>query len=91
MITHLHFRTDADGLIVVVDSDSPIAHREGTAETLGQAGCRLCELRLVARSALQRLSARPVLRSLRVAVGLAVPAIEAWYRVGVDAAVTEAA
>lgn len=91
VITHLHFRTDADGLIVVVDSDSPIAHREGTAETLCQAGCRLCELRLVARSALQRLSARPVLRSLRVAVGLAVPAIEAWYRVGVDAAVTEAA
>ena len=91
VIRHLHFRTDADGLIVVVDSDSPIAHREGTAETVCQTGCRLCELRLVARSALQQLPARPVPRSLKVAVGLAVPAIEAWYRVGVDATVTEAA
>ena len=91
VILHLHFRTDADGLVVVVDSDSPIAHREMTSETACQDGCRLCELRLVARSTLQQLSARPGHTSFKVAVGLAVPAIEAWYRVGVDATVTEAA
>jgi hypothetical protein len=91
VILHLHFRTDADGLVVVVDSDSPIAHREIANETVCQSGCRLCELRLVARSTIQRLSGRPGRASLKVAIGLAVPAIEAWYRVGVDATVTEAA
>ena len=91
VIRHLHFRTDADGLVVVVDSDSPVAHRETASETVCQDGCRLCELRLVAHSTLQRLPARPVRAPLKVAVGLAVPAIEAWYRVGVDATVTEAA
>jgi hypothetical protein len=90
VILYLHFRTDAGGLVVVVDSDSPIAHREIAGETVCQDGCRLCELRLVARSTLQRLTARPGRASLKVAVGLAVPAIEAWYRVGVDATVTEA-
>ena len=88
---HLHFRTDAEGLVVVVDSDSPIAHREVASETVCQNGCRLWEPRLVARSTIQRLSARPVRAPLKVAIGLAVPAIEAWYRVGVDATVTEAA
>jgi hypothetical protein len=90
VILHLHYRTDAAGLIVVVDSDSPIAHREVITEAACQNGCRLCELRLVTRSTLQRLSARPVRTLLKVAVGLAVPAIEAWYRVGVDGTVTEA-
>ena len=90
VIRHLHFRTDADGLVVVVDSDSPVAHRETASETVCQDGCRLCELRLVAHSTLQRLPARSVRAPLKVAVGLAVPAIEAWYRVGVNATVTEA-
>ena len=91
VIQHCYFRTDADGLVVVVDSDSPIAHREGPAESACETGCRLCALRLAARSTLQRLSARAARAPLKVAVGLAVPAIEAWYRVGMDATVTEAA
>jgi hypothetical protein len=91
VIKHLYFRTDADGLVVVVDSDTQIAHREGEAGTVCQSGCRLCELRVIARTCLERLPARSASRPLKVAVGLAVPSIEAWYRVGVDGAVTEAA
>ena len=91
VIKYLHYRTDADGLIIVVDSDSPITHRETGTETVCQEGCRLCELRAVARKALQQLVTRPVRGPLKVAVGLAVPAIEAWYRVGLDPTITEAA
>jgi len=91
VIKHLYFRTAADGLVVVVDSDSPIAHRETQTAAVCQDGCRLCELRVIARTSLQQLPARPVSGSLKVAVGLAVPSIEAWYRVGVDRTVTEAA
>ena len=90
VIRHLHYRSDAYGLVVVVDSDSPITHREMANQTVCQDGWRLCELRGVAHSTLQQLSARPGTASLKVAVGLAVPAIEAWYRVGIDATVTEA-
>ena len=90
VIKHLHFRTDAEGLVVVVDSDSPIAHRETSLDAVCQHGCRLCELRLVAHNTLQQLGTRPLRDSLKVAVGLAVPAIEAWYRVGIDATVSEA-
>ena len=91
VIKHLYFRTDADGLVIVVDSDTHIAHREGGTEAVCQEGCRLCELRIIAQRCLQQLPSRPAPRPLKVAVGLAVPSIEAWYRVGVDATVTEAA
>ena len=91
VIKHLYFKTDADGLVVVVDSDTQIVHRESQAAAVCQSGCRLCELRVVARTCLDQLPARPVPGLLKVAVGLAVPSIEAWYRVGVDGTVTEAA
>ena len=91
VIKHLYFRTDADGRVVVVDSDTQVAHREGETGAVCQEGCRLCELRIIAHRCLQQLPSRPAQRSLKVAVGLAVPSIEAWYRVGVDATVTEAA
>ena len=90
VIKHLYFKTDANGLVVVVDSDTHIVHRESPAAAVCHAGCRLCELRVVARTCLDQLPARLIPGSLKVAVGLAVPSIEAWYRVGVDGTVTEA-
>ena len=73
VIKHLYFRTDADGLVVVVDSDAQVAHREGGTEAVCQEGCRLCELRIMAQRCLQQLPSRPAPRPLKVAVGLAVP------------------
>ena len=55
VIKHLYFRTDADGLVVVVDSDTHVAHREGGTEAMCQEGCRLCELRIIAQRCLQQL------------------------------------
>jgi hypothetical protein len=92
ILRHLHFNTDADGLVVVVDSDDSVVHAaEHEAPGYHHPFCRICRLRAVFRRALKNLPpARGRDRVLR-AVGLAVPAIEAWYLCGRDTSVTEAA
>lgn len=92
VLKYLHYRTDTDALVVVVDSDdSPIhqhSHNEAGGENLQ---CRLCQLRSVVTSETKIL--RPVTGRdpLKSALGLAVPAIEAWYLCGLDPRVNEAA
>ena len=105
IIRHLHFNTNADGLVVVVDSDdSPVHTAEHEAPGYHHPFCRICRLRAVFRRAINNLpptwpgSARPDSsppargrdRVLR-AVGVCVPAIEAWYLCGRDTSVTESA
>jgi hypothetical protein len=92
ILRHLHFNTDADGLVVVVDSDdSPVHTVEHEAPGYYHPFCRICRLRAVFRRVFKNLPrARGRERVLR-AVGLAVPAIEAWYLCGRDTSVTEAA
>jgi len=92
VIRHLHFQTDTDALAVVVDSDDSVVHSE-EHERPGyfHPQCRMCELRAVFRRTVKRLPpahGRP--RVLR-GVGVAVPAVEAWYLCGRDATVSEAA
>ena len=71
IIPFLHYKTEADGLIVVVDSNhtslEPSAQRN-----------RLSDLRGMARAACEKLRPVPGRIPLRVAVGVAMPAIEAW-------------
>jgi hypothetical protein len=92
ILRHLHFNTDADGLVVVVDSDdSPVHTIEHEAPDYHHPLCRVCRLRAVFRRTVRHLPpARGRHRVLR-AIGLAVPAIEAWYLSGLDDSVTEAA
>lgn len=92
IIRHLHFRTEAEGLIVVVDSDDTVVHTaEHEADGYFHPHCRLCQLRAVFRRTMKNLPpARGRERVLRC-VGLAVPAIEAWYLCGRDSSVSEAA
>lgn len=92
IVRHLHFHTDVDGLVVVVDSDDTVVH-EDAHDLPGHhhPQCRLCRLRAAFRRAQKNLPpARGRNRVLR-GVGLAVPAVEAWYLCGRDTAVTEAA
>jgi hypothetical protein len=91
IIKDLHYNTNADGLIMVVDSDDTSCH-DRTHETgaTENAACRLCQLRIVANRESQRLSTIVNREQLKFAIGLAVPAIEAWYRCGVDPHVNEA-
>ena len=104
VLRHLYFNTDADGLVVVVDSDdSPVHTAEHEAPGYHHPLCRICRLRAVFRRTIKNLplrEPRPALaggeqvmvqpRVLR-AVGVAVPAIEAWLLCGRDASVTEEA
>lgn len=90
VVSHLHYRTDAEGLVVVVDSDDSPVH-EPSHETAGapMADCRLCELRTAIVAVRARLNPIPGRPTLKVAVGLAVPALEAWLLAGTDVHVTE--
>lgn len=92
VIRHVHFSTDADLLAVVVDSDDSIVHRpEHDIAGHHHPFCRMCQLRAIFRQTARRL---PPVRGragpLR-GVGIAVPAIEAWYLCGRDPSVSEAA
>ncbi len=92
ILRHLHFRTDAVGLIVAVDADDTVVHTaEHERPGYFHPRCRLCELRAIVRQALKNLPPAQGRARLQTAVGLAVPAVEAWYLCGRDETVTEAA
>ncbi|MDR1283748.1 MAG: hypothetical protein LBK99_23460 [Opitutaceae bacterium] len=92
IIRHLHFNTDADGLVVVVDSDDTVVHTPVHDEPgHHHPGCRMCQLRAAFRQTTKKLPLRGRRAGILRGVGLAVPAIEAWYLCGRDATVTEAA
>lgn len=91
-LKHLYYRTDADALVIVVDSDrTPVHKPEHEQEGGADENCRLCQIRQTVDSVLGHL--RPVQGhpQIKIAVGIAVPAVEAWYRCGRDPHVTEAA
>jgi hypothetical protein len=88
----LHYQTDADLLAIVLDSDrSPVHVAEHEQPGKASAKCRLCQVREVAKTTQGHLRERTGRPPLWVAIGLAVPCIEAWYRCGHDPHVTEAA
>ncbi len=90
VIRHLHFSTDATGLVVVVDADDSVVHTaEHDNPGYFHPHCRLCQLRAVFRQTVKKLP--PALGRTRLlrGIGVAVPAIEAWYLCGRDEQVTE--
>ncbi len=90
ILRHLHFNTDADGLVVVVDADDSVVHTaDHEAPGYFHPQCRLCQLRSVFRKTQRRFPREHERDRVLRAVGLAVPAIEAWYLCGRDARVTE--
>jgi len=92
VIRHLHFNTDADALVVVVDSDDSVVHTtDHDRPGYFHPQCRMCQLRTLFRQTAKRLPpahGRP--RVLR-GVGIAVPAVEGWYLCGREALVSEEA
>ena len=92
VIRHLHFNTDATGLVVVVDADDSVVHTvEHEREGYFHPQCRMCQLRAIFRQTMKRLPPAHGRAKLLRCVGIAVTAIEAWYLCGRDAAVTEQA
>jgi len=90
VLRYLHFQTDAQGILVVVDSDDSVVHDEQHERPgFHHPGCRLCQLRAILRQTLKHLPAMNGRARLHTAAGLAVPAIEAWYLSGRDETVQE--
>ena len=89
VIKFVHYQTDAEALVVIADSDDSPIHRSSHDEAVyEEPGCRLCQLRDVVKAT--KLSPVASRDELKIAVGLAVPAIEAWYLCGVNPHVNEA-
>jgi hypothetical protein len=81
VIQHLHYQTDATGLVVVVDTNSSPPH-EVVHRTRANPECRLCALQAKVEQTIANLTPRLNRPVLRVAFGVATPAIEAWYLAG---------
>ena len=92
VITALHYQTDAEALAVVVDSNhSPVHGTDHDVPGGFNPKCRLCFLREKVRKTLGALKQVPGKPMIKTVIGIAVPAIEAWYLCGKDSAVSEAA
>lgn len=92
ILKHLHYHSDADALVVIVDSDDSPPHLVSHRPPDGaKQGCRRCRLRVVADYAQSGLSAVPNRAPIKTAFGLAVPEIEAWLLCGLDPHALEAA
>lgn len=92
ILRHLHFNTDADGLVVVVDADDSVIHTpDHDRPSYFHPQCRMCRLRAVYRQTMKKLPPAQGRNKALRAVGIAVPAVEAWYLCGRDETVTEQA
>ncbi len=90
VLRHLHYQTKAEALVIVADVDESVIH-QASHEQSSDPKCRLCFLRESVRGTQSKLRARAGSAPLKIAIGLALPAIEAWYLCGKDAQATEAA
>lgn len=92
VLKQLHYRTDAEGFIFVVDSNGTPPHASShEPPNTPELSCRLCQIRAIAAAALQEVRPRTSLPPLKIAFGLAIPTIEAWLLCGTTADVNEAA
>jgi hypothetical protein len=91
VMARLQYQTEAEALVLIVDSDdSPVhkpAHEEPGAEDVD---CRLCQLRTTVAQVRNRLSVPAIRSALKIGIGVAVPSIEAWLCCGINPHVNEA-
>jgi hypothetical protein len=92
VLKELHYHSDAEGFVLVVDSNGSPPHLpDHEASQISERQCRLCQLRRIAEEVQRQVRVRTSLPPLKIALGLAVPAIEAWLLCDVDSHVTEGA
>ncbi len=91
-LRHLHYRTDEEALVVTLDTDeSPVHRREHGQSGACDPKCRLCQLRTIVADVQAGLRSRQGSASIKVGLGVAVPAVEAWCLCGSDPHITESA
>lgn len=81
VIRSTFYNTDAEGLVVVYDSDDTPVHQKEHLEEENER-CRFCYLQGTISNTLKTLSERPNNIPFKIAFGIAVPTIEAWYLCG---------
>jgi hypothetical protein len=83
--TRLYYHTDAHAIIAVADSDDSAIHEiaHGSSNSDFE-NCRFCLLSERLRHTRSRLRPRPDGHQVHSAIGLAVPALEAWLLCGSD-------
>jgi hypothetical protein len=90
ILKELHYTRRAEALVAVVDSNaSPVHDASGTA--CDRPDCRLCGMRKAIADVQRSLRPLEDLPPIKTAVGLAVPAIEAWCLCGSNPNVSEGA
>ena len=89
VLLELHYYTDAEGFVFIVDSNGSPAHL-ATHTNAPDPQCRLCQLQRIVSAVRQQVRPVPNRQPLKIALGIAVPAIEAWLLCGVDPHVSEA-
>ncbi len=84
---------ESEAVVIVCDSDDEPVHNLKHEEDGNQESqrCRLCSLRRIVDDTLATLKLLPHRPMIKIAIGVAVPAIEAWYLCGVNGQVNEAA
>jgi hypothetical protein len=88
VISAVYYNSNADALIIASDSDDTPVHIS-EHEDKENDKCRLCQLKKAVEMSLSRLQTFEGKELLKVAVGVPVPAIEAWYLFGINPQVSE--
>jgi len=88
VINGVYYNSNADAFIVASDSDNTPVHI-AQHENEEHEKCRLCNLRKAVETSLIRLKEVAGREMLKVAIGVPVPAIEAWYLIGKNPHVSE--
>lgn len=84
-IRALHYNSDVEGLLIVVDGNgTPVHVPETRCDRDPKHGCRWCQVRECIDQACAKLKPRSHARPLRIAHALTYPSIEAWFRLGRD-------
>jgi hypothetical protein len=91
VLLELHYHTDAEGFVLVVDSNGSPPHEASHEGAHPDMKCRWCQLRRIAVEVQRQVRPRGDRPPLKIAIGLAVPSIEGWLLCGVDPHVNEAA
>lgn len=78
VLLELHYHTDAEGFVLIVDSNGTPAHLPAhDPPNVAEPRCRLCQLRQLTDGILRQMRPLPGRPPLKIALGLAVPTIEA--------------
>jgi len=91
VIRSAYYQTESEAVVIVCDSDDEPVHNQKHEEVNNEESqrCRLCSLKRKVVETLTTLKPLPHREMIKVAIGVAVPSIEAWYLCGGKLAVGE--